>query len=484
VRISTGDIDLEDDPETKAWLHIVTQRLIAVFLRSNLYRALPTLYADMGTFATGAMLIEEDFDHVVRFYTFPIGSYMLALDEKLRVSVFYREFRYTVRQIVAKFGMTEEGKVIDWSVISNEVKTCWDNKQFDQLFDICHVIEPNQDFNPNLLGSKKFNSLYYEKGKKGKGTYAVNSFLRERGYDDFPVLCGRWETTGEDVYGTQCPGMVALGDIKALQLLHKRKLQAIEKMVNPPMTGPTAMKKGNVSILPGDMTYADEGQSKGFRPAHEVNLRLADIKEEIREVQARIQKAFYEDLFLMLASTDRREITAREIDERHEEKLLALGPVLEQLNQDILDPLIDITFNIMLKQGLIPEPPEVLRGEVLKVEYISIMHQAQKLAGLSAIEKLARFTGELAQVNPEVLDKVDFDELVEEYAEIVGVPPKIVLPEEEVDAIRIQRAEAEAAAAQAEQVNQMSGAAKNLAGADLEGNNALSALLAQAQGQE
>jgi len=276
--------------------------------------------------------------------------------------------------------------------------------------------------------------------------------------------------------------MVALGDIKALQLLHKRKLQAIEKQVNPPMQGPTSMKDGSVSILPGDMNYVnDVVGGKGFRPAHEVSLRLTEIKEEIMETQVRIQRAFYEDLFLMLARTDRREITAREIDERHEEKLLALGPVLEQLNQDILDPLIDITFNMMVKQGLVPEPPDELRGEVLKVEYISIMHQAQKLAGLSAIERLVRFTGELAQVNPEVLDKVDFDELVDEYAEVVGVPPNIVLPDEVVSDIRNERFAREQAAAQAEQVNQMAGAAKNLAGADLEGNNALKALVEQGQ---
>ena len=172
-----------------------------------------------------------------------------------------------------------------------------------------------------------------------------NKILRKSGFDIFPVVAPRWEITGEDVYGTMCPGMVAIGDVKMLQTLQKRKSQAIEKIINPPMIGPAALKSVKTSILPGDITYSDEREGRaGFRPIHEINFPVGDVSNDIREVQFMIRRAFYEDLFLMLATSDRRQITATEIDERKEEKLIALGPVLEQLNQDLLDPLIDITF--------------------------------------------------------------------------------------------------------------------------------------------
>jgi hypothetical protein len=295
----------------------------------------------------------------------------------------------------------------------------------------------------------------------------------------FPALGVRWVTTGEDVYGTACPGMDALGDIRQLQLGEKRGSQAIEKKVMPPLAAPVSMKTLRTSILPGDINYTDEREGqKGLRPVHEVNLSIQELEAKQEQIRFRIRRAFYEDLFLMLASSDRSQITAREVEERHEEKLLALGPVLEQLNQDLLDPLIDLVFDYMLRQGLVPEPPDELQGIELKVEYISIMAQAQKLAGVSIIERFAGFVGGVAaQVGPEAIDKVDIDQLIDEYGEITSVPPGIIRSDEQVAEIRAQRSQAQQAQVQAEQGAALAGAAKDLSQADLEGNNALRSLL-------
>jgi hypothetical protein len=308
--------------------------------------------------------------------------------------------------------------------------------------------------------------------------------LRESGYDYFPVLAPRWEVSGEDVYGTSCPGMETLGDIRQLQLGEKRGAQAIEKMVNPPMVAPTALKTVRTSLLPGDITYSDEREGqKGFRPAHEVNPRIQELEMKQDQVRNRIRRAFFEDLFLMLASSDRRQITAREVEERHEEKLLALGPVLEQLNQDLLDPLIDITFDIMLKQGLLPPAPQELEGVPLKVEYVSIMAQAQKLVGVSGLERFAGFVGNLVSQtgNPALLDKVDTDQLIDVYADQISVPSEVVRSDEDVAAMRQERAQAQQAQAQAATINEVAGAANKLAGASLEEDNALKRLLDQSQ---
>ena len=480
-RLSTPDPSLAEFGPVKDWLHIVSQRMSTVFLRSNLYNALPTVYGDIGVFATAAMGIEEDFDGVIRCYPFSLGSYAIANNDRLKVDVFSREFRLTVRQTVQKFGkLNERSGSADWSVFSDRVKEAYDRGNLDQWVDICHVIQPNQEYNSNSLTSKryKYQSVYYDKTTSDQ----EEKYLRDSGYDYFPVLCPRWEVSGEDVYGTECPGMTALGDTKALQLLQKRKSQAIEKHINPPMTAPTSLRSQRASILPGDITYVDErdGQ-KGFRPVHEVKPDIQGVVLDIQEHQHRIRRAYYEDLFLMLATSDRRQITAREIDERHEEKLLAVGPVLEQLNQDLLDPLIDVTFNIMVRQGLIPEPPEELQGMDLKVEYVSIMHQAQKLAGLAGIERFSAYVGQLATVNPEVIDKIDMDQAIDEYGEITGVPPRIVRPDEMVAEMRQARAQAAQTQQQAMTMAEGAKTAKDLSGASLDGNNALTALLRQAQ---
>lgn len=460
-RLTTPDPALAEFQPVKEWLHTVTERKKTVMLRSNLYNALPTIYGDIGVFASAALGIEEDDDDVIRCYPFPIGSYMIANNDKMKVDVFFREFRLTVRQLIDKFG---DGRNTNWDNFSVQVKSYYDRSQYEAWIDVCHVIQPNPDWDPKNPFSKKFESLYYEKNTDT----SEEKYLREKGYSYFPVLCPRWEVTGEDVYGTECPGVQVIGDVKALQLLQKRKAQAIEKMINPPMVAPAMMKTQKATILPGDITYLDEREGqKGFRPAHEVKLSISEVQMSINEHQQRISRAFYEDLFLMLVNLDRRQITAREIEERHEEKLLALGPVLEQLNQDLLDPLIDITFDIMLQRGMIPDPPEELQGMPLKVEYISIMAQAQKLVGIGGIERFAGFIGSLTAGSPEVLDKVDFDQMVDVYGDITSIAPSIIRADEVVAEIRQARAEEVQQRQQVEDMQKMLGAIKDIEGSAL-----------------
>jgi hypothetical protein len=483
--LSTPNPALSENVAVKNWLYEVSQRMQNVFLKSNLYNVLPILYGDMSTFGTAAAHIEEDAEDVIRLYPFPIGSYMLSNNRRLKVDCFVREFRLTIRQLVEQFGERSSTGEINWSNFSTHVKNLFDQNQLETWIEVVHVIRPNPMFNPKKLESKykRFESVYYESGSLGSsGLNYINNepdlFLRESGYDYFPILCPRWEINAEDVYGTDCPGMVAIGDIRALQIMHKRKAQAIEKMVNPPMVGPSSLRNVKATILPGDITYSDEREGqKGFRPAHEVNMRLNELVMDIQQHQDRIRRAFFEDLFLMLAQSDRRDITAREIDERHEEKLLALGPVLEQLNQDLLDPLIDITFQIMFKNGLIPPPPEELQGVELKIEYQSIMAQAQKLIGIAGVERFAGFTSQLVTADPRTIDKINMDQLVDVYADITSIPPGIVRSDEEVEDIRNKREQAAQQQAQQEQMVQGAMAAKNLAQAPVEEGNALNELI-------
>lgn len=484
-RLTTPNPEVAERADIKAWLHLVNQRMLTVFIRSNLYNVLPIIYGDIGVFGTGAIFMEEDFGKVVQFYALPVGSYMLGLNDKYSVSVFMRDFRMTVRQVIDKFGKRKPSGEVIFDNFSDHIKHQAEAKQLESWVEVTHAIRPNPKHDPKQLDSKfkAFQSVYYERGTAG-GTGANylrdedDKYLRESGYDRFPVLAPRWETTGEDVYGTQCPGMTALGDIKQLQLQEKRIAQAIEKSINPPMSGPTALRNQKATILPGDITYIDvrEGQ-QGFKPTHEVRTPIGDIEQKQQQIRERISKAFYEDLFLMLAQSDRRQITAREIDERHEEKLLALGPVLQQLDQDLLNPLIDNTFEIMNRQGMVPPAPEEIQGGELKVEYISIMAQAQKLVGISTLERFTGFVGQVAQVNPEILDKVNEDEVIDSYGDMTSVPPGIIRSKEEVDEIRQQRAKAQAAQQQMEAMKQGAGAAKDLSQADTSGENALTQLM-------
>ena len=449
-RLTTPDPEMAEFGPVRGWLDQVQNRITTSYLRSNLYNTLPIAYGDLGVFGTAPMFVEEDFTgEVLHTQSFPVGSYMIGKDAKGKVNTFFREFRMTVRQVVEMFGTYGPNGQPKWDNFSIYVRDMYLRGEYESWIDICHVISPNTDYNPKKLFAKhkKFASCYYERGMSGKNSYLgtddMEKYLRESGYDYFPVLCPRWETTGEDVYGTSCPGMEALGDIKQLQHGEKRIMEAVDKMIRPPMTGPTRLRNQTASILPGDITYVDATSGQGFRPAIELNFNVQNMELKQNQVRQRIQRAFYEDLFLMLANTDRRQITAREIDERHEEKLLALGPVLEQLNQDLLDPLTDIAFDIHVRQGLIPPPPPELEGVDLKVEYVSIMAQAQKMIGIAGVDRFTGFVGQLAQFDPGALDKIKSDKVIDVYADMTSVPPSIVRSDEDVKAIRESRAQAQ-----------------------------------------
>jgi hypothetical protein len=282
---------------------------------------------------------------------------------------------------------------------------------------------------------------------------------------------------GEDVYGTS-PGMDALGDVKQLQLQQKRKLEAIDKWLRPPLNSPPGLRIAGVSILPGDVNYVDRaGGSAGVEPVYQVRPEIKDLVEDMRDCQGRIRSVFYADLFQLLTQGDPRDRTAREIQELHEEKLLMLGPVLERLNTELLDGLIDRTFAIMLRQGLLEDPPEELQGQPLRVEYISILASAQRMVGTSGIERLASFATSIAPAQPDILDKVDFDQAVDEYANMLGVPPRLVRPDDAVAALRKQKQAMQQAAATAAPLKDASVALKNAGDTPMDGDTALTRML-------
>lgn len=490
-RLTTADPDLSKRESVKEWLYDVTWSMSEVFLRSNLYTSLQTVYGDMEVFGTSCMLVEEDFNRVIHTYVFPIGSYYLLADYKLKINGFMRDFRLTVRQIVEQFGMTEGSSTIDWTNISALVKGLWEGGTTEAWIEMSQAVIPNPDWDPKIMRSdrKKFLSVYYERGTSS-GQYNVTEndstkILSRKGYDKFRILAPRWEVTGEDIYGTYCPGMEALGDIMQLQTMERRGAQALEKSINPPMVGPSSLKTAKATVLPGDITFLDvrEG-TQGFTPAYQINPNFQEFENIKDQIEKRIEQCFYVDLWHVMTNLESRkgQVTAEEIRALKEEKLQDIGPVVDRMNQDLLDPLVENTFDIMVAQGRIPPPPPEMKGMPLRVEYTSIMAQAQKALGISTIERFVGEMGVIKQMNPEdpaVLDKVNFDEAIDHYGDGLTLPPGIVRDDDEVATIRQQRQQAQAAQQQLAAAEQASKAAKNLSESDTGGENALTDLIGQ-----
>lgn len=471
--LTVPDRGLADLTSVKRWLHDVAEALRDVHDRSNLYKALPLAYQDLGVAGTTALLVLEDDEDDMRVYHLPVGSYRLLTDKRGKVAGMMRRFTMTVRQLVEEFG--EEN-------LSQHSKNLWDTGHRETKVEVVHAIVPNEQHDERKLDAKykKWASCYYEGTAAGKSPREDDGFLRESGFDLFPVLAPRWGQTGEDVYGWS-PAMDVLGTIKGLQRAKKDKAKGIAKQVDPALVGPTALRNERVSQLPGDITYSDVTQQAqgGLRPIHEVRIDLQWLLHDIAEMRAEVREAFFADLFKMFSNDQRNQPpTAREVQERHEEKLLQLGPVLETLDDELLAPLIDLTFAFLERTGRLPPPPPEIQGMPLKVVFVSILAQAQKMLGIGAVERFIGFIGgSLAQIKPEALDKINADQVVDDYADMLGVPPEMVHSDDEVTEIRQARAAQQAQQQQMMMEQEQAKTAHTLSQTDTTDKNALTDML-------
>lgn len=449
----------------KRWLYVVKQIIEQVFAKSNIYSILHNFYEEIGVFGTAAFLVEENYDTVIFGRPLTIGEFMLGENELGKIDRFGREFYMTAWQLVRQFGLDN---------VPRHVQDEYRKKNYDALHKVRHLITPNVERDPQNPDNHNmpFISVYWMDGHDG--------FLSVSGYNDFPVIAARWEVKrAGDTYG-RGPGWQVLGDVKMLQKMQKAKLVALDKLTNPPVMVSESVQ-GEVNLLPGGITRYNATTDPGIKPVYQVAPDLKDLEYSIEQTHQNISQKFYADMFLMISNVDAGKMTATEVAERTQEKMMMLGPVLERLKNELLDPLIERTFNICLRAGILPPPPEEIQGRDLHVSYISMIAQAQKATSLNSIRQGFEFAAALAQANPDVMDNVDLDGALREGLAAIGTTPKMLRPEEEVENVRAQRAQAQEQAAQQAQLAQAVQSAKDLAATPLNTGSALD-MVAKTQG--
>ena len=458
-RLATPDAELNKSPAVNLWLSQVTKLMLDIFAKSNTYRSLHSGYEELGAFGTMSSIIMPDYQNVIHHYPLTTGEYCLAQNWKGEIVTMYREFQKTVGEMVTEFGRDK---------CSTAVQNLWDRGSLDQWITIVHAIEPRTDRDSSKRDSLNmaFKSVYFEiNGNK-------DVYLSESGFKNFPALAARWATSGGDIYGNS-PGMDALGDIKQLQHEQMRKAQGIDYMTKPPLQVPANMKGRDVDTLPGGISYVDQaGPAGGIRTAFDTRIDLNHLLGDIQDVRTRIRGAFSADLFLMLANGTNSAMTATEVAERHEEKMLMLGPVVERLHSEMLDPLIETTFEHMLASGIVPPAPPELSGMDLNVTYVSMLAQAQRAIATNGVDRFVANLGQIASFKPDVLDKFDSDVWADKYSDMLGVDPELIVAGDKVALIRQQRAEAQQQAQQAAQMEQVASAAGKLGGVQTPTGNA------------
>ena len=451
-RMMTADPALSQYQPVRIWLDEVTRMMQMVFQKSNTYRALHSMYEELGCFGTAATILLPNFNNVIHNYSLTAGEYCVATDYQGQVCTLYREYERPVSEIIKEFG---------YKNCSTTIQNMYDRGSLDQWVRLIHAIEPRADRDIKKMDNKNmpWASYHFEVGGR------PDQFLRESGFKRFPGLVPRWAVAGGDIYG-HSPGMECLGDIKQLQHEQLRKAQGIDFKSNPPIQVPTSLKNREVDRLPGGVTYFDPSSPQsGVKSLFEVNIDLNHLLQDIQDVRGRVNSSFYTDMFLMLSNGADQRMTATEVAERHEEKLLMLGPVLERLHNELLTPLIETTFQTMIESGIVPPAPQEMHGMELNVEFISMLAQAQKAVGANSIDRFVGNLGAVAQFKPEALDKFDADAWVDAYSDMLGVDPSLIVAGDKVAMVRQQRAQAQQQQAQMMQAEQQAKISKDLASA-------------------
>src|SRR6185312_13847611 len=421
-----GPPDWQADAQALAWLDDTEQKLYQVFAESNFYGAMAQMFEDEATFGTSPVVIYEDFEEVIRCYVPCAGEYYLATGGRLSVDTLYREFTYTVSQIVDFFGLKS---------CPDEVRKAWQEGggTIEREFVVAHSIEPNFEIANRRKGPGNgfrpvpshftFRETYWLKGIKTARPLSV------RGFTERPFVVARWSVTANDAYG-RGPGMDALPGSAQLQVEQMRKGEFIDKLVRPPMGASPKMKNEPSSIIAGQVTYTSTGNGeKGFWPLFQVQPQaLGPMVEDVKEVQERVDRCFFVPVFQAITRMEgvepRNEL---ELSLRQGEAIQQLGPVIDLHEGEVASPAIKRVAGILMKRGMLLPLPPSMRGVPVQIKHISMLRLAQRAAATAPMEQTLAFAGRLAEGAqaaglPSPLRNFNLDKTVRTYAEDLAYP--------------------------------------------------------------
>lgn len=425
LKLTTMDPELDDSPDVKQWLSDVQARMLQIFAKADVYNALHQSYIELPVFGQSCTIVRPHPKKVVNLRNLTVGQYWFSEDPFGNVDTLYRRMDMTAKQMVQQWGL---------SGVSDTVRSMYNDDPFHK-FKVIHAVEPRWERDDSKRDNlnKPFRSVYFEED-------GGDTILSESGFSSFPAMCPRWMTCGDSQYG-RGPGAKALSASKSLQQMQTRMLTLVDYLTDPPVLYPDTYSDDLSLFRPGGRIPAAIQEADVFRSAWQVNTNPEALQALINARKDEINRLFYVNVFQMVAQTVQPDRTAYEVAALEQEKVMMLGPVLERLHSELLDPLVSSTFDFMIEQDLVPEPPEELQGKSLSVEYISVLAEKQKNSSADGIVKMTQEIGMLAQLNPESLDKLDVDAAIDKLADVNGVPPNIIVSGQKVALIRQQRAQ-------------------------------------------
>lgn len=429
--LSTGDTAMDMDPEITKYLQTCTRITIDTLNQSNFQEEIHETYLDLGGIGTTVLEIEEDEDVDVRFRSSPIYGSYIAENSKGVVDKIWRSYKMSLRNIKQKFG--------DEVFTSNDQLATAYMTDPEQQEEIIFSIYPHSD---------------EKKAKKGKFEACTvlrkhHFILEEKTFHSWPFAVPRWTKLNGEVYG-RAPAMKCLPDVKMLNSVMKTTIRGMQKAVDPPLMVPDSGFLLPINTTPSGTNFYRTGMKDRIEP-FPVAARPDIGLDFVENIRGRVRESFFWDQLQLI---NQRDMTATEVMQRTDERLRFLGPILGRLNNELLKPIIDRVFDILTRRGRFPKPPAVLKEKpALKIVYTSQIAKAQRTGEANVILKVLQACGPMLQVQPDMLDNINGDGVIQYAANIFGLPHEMLNTPKQVAATRKQRADSQQAAMQAQQEN-------------------------------
>lgn len=431
--LSFANHEFNDDADSSIWLDTVERRIYSALAapKANFHAQLAEMYIDLINFGTGGLFIDDVPGIGVRFSARPLQELYLAEDPSGRIDTIVRKFMLTARQAVELWG----------DEVESAKRTLNAGKSEDRN-EYIHVILPSDDFSVGKIDSSgmPWASFFL--------STADHSVVDSGGFHELPIVTPRWEKDAGEVYG-RGPGWNALSNQKMLNEMKRVKITAGQLNVLPPiLVDSEAVLPGDLRLAPGTVIPINSIMSSMNPPVQPVQLggNAGMTTEDIIDARKAIQDSFHHQLIETIRDP---RMTATQVLELSAQMQRHLAPILGRQQTELQDPIIDRVFAIEMRAGRLPEPPPQISDQVIKIVYVSPVARAQQTSNARAIIDFGGVAANIAQVNPESLDVVDFDVQLRELADALGVPPTGIRDSKAV-ALR-RKAAAEQAAQQEEE---------------------------------
>lgn len=463
----TAENQEEDDGQSSMseYLERLEGFVFDMMAKGGSYKSYKKMFEHLLTFGFGCIIVREDPKFVAVAECLPIGTYALGVDAKGRVIRVNRRFAMTAEELVREFGCGEKGL----DALPPDVIAQWKsgNNGKDGNYVVECLIEPNEkafacgSFEPLDYGipkSMEYRSIYWLKGRSGlsTGTRAYDGILRVSGYRFNPIVAPRLDCELGGIYG-RGRGHDALNACRALQALMFDELEISSNRAEPPLLASNDLREEGLDLSRGAVTYTNMGEQRSdlVTPILTNPPTSDETRQTAMEFEQRIKEIFFLGEFSTIDSLktvnsgDKR--TAAEINALKSENMLQLGGIVLMLEDELLDPVVNVFVAYALKSRVVKlngEVPKFAKGELVP-RYIGNLQLAQRTQELASMDGSLNFAmgiaGNGAKLGlpsaSQVLDNFDFDRIVRARHRIVGASDTGMLSRDDVKRIRMQRAQ-------------------------------------------